>query len=95
MTKLEQKLKKLEKKLTNLGYKRVLFSYCFSYIKQVKQHIIHLEFYTKSLELANAFIEVGETIKTKEVIDNLQHAFNEMQENLEILKEIEKNEKDN
>ena len=89
MTKQEEKLKELEKKLIILGYRRVLHSYGFTYIKNVKQHIIHLEFFTKSLELDTAFVEVGQTIKTQETIDNLQQAFNEMQKDLEILKECE------
>lgn len=89
MTKLEQKLQELEKRLINLGYRRVLQSYGFTYIKHIKQHIIHLEFFTKSLELDSAFLEVGQSIKTQEVLDNLQQAFNVMQKDLEELKKCQ------
>ena len=85
MTKLEE----LEKKLINLGYRRVLQSYGLIYIKNVKQHIIHLEFFTKSLELDTSFVEVGQTIKSQEAIDNLQQAFNELKKDLEILRSVE------
>ena len=80
---------KLEKKLVELGYRRHPYSYGLTYIKKVKEHIIHLEFFTKSLELDNAFIELCQTIKTQEVLDNLQQAFNEMQRDLEELKKYE------
>lgn len=82
-------MSKLEEKLQELGYEyNKNFMY---YRKEINDHIrINIEVFKG--QICDYRILDTKVIKTQEHIDNLQQAFNEMQKDLAILKEIEKDE---
>lgn len=97
MTKLEQKLIELGYDLESaefihnkLMYKTLLKSFEFCYIEVKVYSSYALSLFT-AIKPIHFKIKYGsEGFRKKEVIDNLQLAFNVMQKDLEILKECEK-----
>ena len=78
---------KLEEKLVELGYK----PYYRCYEKIVGKISIFVEPFDELFTKIHKMYVYDDTqyIKRQEQIDNLQQAFNEMQKDLEILKECE------
>ena len=78
---------KLEEKLIELGYKR---TGCFNFIKRVLENalLIKLDFDRKEiLETYVDYYAVGVSYQWQ--LDNLQQAFNQLQKDLEVLKNVE------
>ena len=78
---------KLEQKLQELGYK---YFACGTYTKLYNGHEISIELIVNRTKICGYYLETN----TKQFIyqykiDRLQQAFNEMQNDLEILKECE------
>lgn len=82
-------MNKLEEKLIELGYKYNKYVNCFS--KKYSGFIsIFIELIENKSKTGNYFVEYPTYLFNKqEQIDNLQQAFNEMQNDLAILKECE------
>ena len=77
---------KLEEKLIELGYKKD-FEYYWEKAKWVNNSFI---VYQINKKLKGRLVDCS--ISSQQHIDDLQLAFNEMQKDLEILKECEENE---
>ena len=82
MTKLEQKLIELGYRYKNLTYSGYFFSRMYNEIE------ICLFFKDES-EVSKAYISTPFIIETQQQIDNLQQAFNQLQNDLKELKEYE------
>ena len=78
-------MSKLEEKLKELRYIKREYSKV-QYFKSIYGGIIHLDI----TDLASTYVEPTYIIHFQQDIDNIQQAFNEMQKDLEILKECEK-----
>lgn len=89
MTKLEQKLSEFgyeEKKLSELVYE---YDYLTHYSKYCGNYKMIIGLYAKK-RIENYYVEGYHfNFKNQAQIDNLQQAFNELQKDLEILKECE------
>ena len=75
---------KLEEKLIELGYIKREYSKV-QYFKSIYGGIIHLD----TTDLVSTYVEPKYIIHSQQHIDNLQQAFNEMQKDLEVLKECQ------
>ena len=78
---------KLEEKLLELGYERVRLQ--FSNISIYNKIGKHALFVIKILENEIFDYHLHKNIHNQNDIDNLQQAFNEMQKDLEVLKDYE------
>jgi hypothetical protein len=74
---------KLEERLKELGYKKRYSK--VEYFKRIYGGIIHLTI----TDLKSTFVEPAYIIYSQQQIDNLQQAFNEMQKDLEVLRNVE------
>ena len=74
---------KLEEKLIELGYKKREYSKV-QYYKSINGGIIHLD----TTDLDSTYVEPKYIIHFQQDIDDLQLAFNEMQKDLEVLKNV-------
>ena len=89
-------MSRLEKKLKELGYHKYQTIYYQDddkpYIGFKKQYCyratIHIELYDNKLDTYNVTTEY-EYFTKQQAIDNLQQAFNEMQKDLEVLRNVE------
>ena len=96
MTKLEQKLIELGYVIDNISYISGKVGYK-SYIKPFKECYIEVRIYpnfiTRKFDMKRKFtahIEIDfKGFAKQEFIDNLQQAFNEMQNDLEVLKQCQ------
>lgn len=79
----------LEQKLIELGYRISIFDH--RYIKYNKETDNYILIQLSESNNSIIFYSFGyqNAFKTQQDIDNLQQAFNEMQKDLEILKECE------
>ena len=80
-------MSRLEERLKELGYSKREYSKV-QYFKSIYGGIIHLDI----TDLVSTYVEPKYIIHFQQDLDNLQQAFNEMQKDLAILKEIEKDE---
>ena len=85
---------KLEEKLIELGYKNYgLGDYGYRYEKTFKDVRIIIDYFKLLGKINNChIIYKNVAIKTQQDIDNLQQAFNQLQNDLDVLKEYEKKE---
>lgn len=83
---------KLEEKLLDLGYEKTFGSghWCKEYDGNKSISINTDEYYKK---IKDYYIHFYSFIECQQDLDDLQQAFNEMQKDLEILKECEENDK--
>lgn len=81
---------KLEQKLVELGYEFFGWNVKIKmYEKRIKYTIINI--CTKEDKLLYKYCEpINKHIKSQQDIDNLQQAFNQLQKDLEVLKEYER-----
>ena len=77
-------MSKLEDKLQELGYRKREYSKV-QYFKSIYGGIIHLDI----TDLVSTYVEPKYIIHYQQDIDNLQQAFNEMQKDLEVLRNVE------
>ena len=81
---------KLEEKLIELGYeKERICEYTKDFIKEQFYLMITINPYTRNKIVDNYVFQYSFT-KTQQDIDNLQQAYNQLQKDLEVLKEYEK-----
>lgn len=86
-------MSKLEEKLKELGYKQSQVKPTL-YYKTIHNYI-DIYIYVEKNEIINHGVNREFLIKYAKEITFIKEAFNQMQKDLEILKEKEKNEKDN
>ena len=79
---------KLEKKLEEMGYKETPYGNWLKYHDDNGYFIFEIEILKKIKGMVRPNMYTW--FRTQQDIDNLQQAFNEMQKDLEILKECEK-----
>ena len=80
---------KLEQKLIELGYKPFYQSvYYDSFQKRLEVGNCNIIFDIKSQKITTSYF-APMSIYTQQDLDNLQQAFNEMQRDLEVLKNVE------
>ena len=80
---------KLEQKLIELGYKRT--GNYFKYIKRVLENILIIDINVGArAEIRYAYVDFyARGVYYQWQLDNLQQAFNEMQKDLEVLKQCQ------
>ena len=81
---------KLEEKLIELGYKLKFDTYYALYVKHFKGCTIVLNILKEQNNRIACYIDKMVPIYNQQDIDNLQLAYNELQKDLEALKEYEK-----
>lgn len=81
---------KLEKKLIELGYKPSRYIN-YRYAKTVNEYGLELVFLLKDNngDIDKHYLSLSYTLTNKQDIDNIQQAFNQLQQDLKELKEYE------
>lgn len=83
---------KLEEKLLELGYRKNASSIRDSFFFNKPFSVIQIVIYTdkKITKIKDTFVDnIDHKIKTQKGINNLQQAFNQLQKDLEVLREYE------
>ena len=82
-------MSRLEEKLIELGYRKISYYNFIRYKKETKCHCIIFEVSKqREVKIQDNYILSNYFYKQQE-IDNLQQAFNEMQKDLEVLRNVE------
>ena len=81
---------KLEEKLIELGYVEGIFQNRYIKYYQQTDNYILVQLYSDRKKVKSSSLYCGMAIYKQKDIETLQQAFNEMQKDLEVLKEYEK-----
>lgn len=82
-------MNKLEQKLVELGYEKGFPLRTFSKYLKDKCCVIYITLNCEANEIINSYIHNIVYVITQQDIDNLQQAFNVLQNDLEVLREYE------
>ena len=77
---------KLEQKLCELGYKQEYYRRINKYSKRFRFYDLIIRLHKE--EITDFYIDINITIDKQLQIDILQQAFNQLQQDLEVLKEL-------
>ena len=83
-------MSRLERKLIELGYEKYLDYWYHKFFKNFEIVLIPSIIHTGKIYIARVHYNLNDFLYQKQ-IDNLQQAFNEMQKDLEVLKDYENN----